>query len=170
MLLADPGGRFVWAGTIWYVLTCIQGPVQSFAAVQRVTHFNNWTVGHSHIAILGFAGFIALGTFWHVLPLVTGRRLWSEKLVFLQFGLVTFGLTGFFVVLTIAGLIQGAFWNNGDLEYEVLPHIAPYMFLRLVVGLLIIAAAFIGLYNAVMTVFRGEPLEPGLLEGEGSRT
>ena len=26
--------------------------------------FNNWTVGHAHIAVLGFAGFIGMGAMW----------------------------------------------------------------------------------------------------------
>lgn len=95
-------------GIAWYLLTCIQGPLQSLPYLQRVTHFNNWTVGHAHIAMLGFGGYIALGAMWHILPLVTGRPLHSNRLVSLQFGLITFGLTGFFLVLTAAGLVQGA--------------------------------------------------------------
>jgi cytochrome c oxidase cbb3-type subunit 1 len=80
----DASGLFVMTGTIWYLLTCVQGPAQSLPQLQRVTHFNNWTVGHAHIAVLGFAGFIALGTFWHVIPLVTKRKLYSQRLVFFQ--------------------------------------------------------------------------------------
>ena len=58
-LLADPAGRFIIGGTVFYLLTCIQGPVQSLPSVQRVTHFTNWTIGHSHLAVLGFVGFMA---------------------------------------------------------------------------------------------------------------
>ena len=41
-----------------------------------------------------------------------------------------FGLSGFFVVLTTAGLIQGQAWHNGETVYRVLPEIIPYMVLR----------------------------------------
>lgn len=102
-------------GAAFYVIpcvtrtpTCIQGPLQSLPSLQQVTHFNNWTIGH--IAILGFSGFIALGAMWYILPQVTHRKVYSGNLVYAQFWLVTFGLTGFFVVLTIAGLIQGHAW------------------------------------------------------------
>lgn len=156
-LLRDPAGRFVITGSFWYLLTCIQGPLQSLPSVQRVVHFNNWTIGHSHIAVLGFAGFIALGTVWHVLPLITGRRLFSDKLVNLQFGLAMFGLSGFFVVLTAAGLVQGSSWNNGETVYRVLSMLPPYMWLRLASGLFIIAGAFVGLFNLAMTIWKGEP-------------
>jgi cbb3-type cytochrome c oxidase subunit I len=154
-VLADPAGRFVMAGTFWYLLTCIQGPVQSIPAIQRVTHFNNWTIGHSHVAVLGFAGYIALGALWHIVPLATGRRVYSKGLINIQFGLLTFGLTGFFAVLTIAGLIQGTAWNNGETVYRVLPQISVYMLLRAALGISIIGAAGVGLANLILTVTKG---------------
>ena len=51
-------------------------------------------------------------------PLITKRKLYSQKLVNLQFGLVMIGLTGFFFVLTIAGFIQGSAWQNGEVVYQ----------------------------------------------------
>jgi cbb3-type cytochrome c oxidase subunit I len=155
-ILSNPAGRFVWMGTFWYLLTCIQGPLQSLPSLQRVTHFNNWTIGHAHIAVLGFSGFIALGAMWHVLPYICRRKLYSENLVLLQFWFIMFGLTGFFVVLTTAGLIQGHAWYNGEVVYRVLPEIKVYMGMRLAAGLSIITASFIGFYNICMTIKYGE--------------
>ena len=153
-------GKFIFAGAVWYLLTCVQGPLQSLPSVQRYTHFNNWVVGHAHIAVLGFSGMIALGGLWYMLPQVSGRRVYSMNLANLQFWLVSIGLSGFFVVLTIAGLTQGAAWVNGETVYRALPLIAPYMGLRLASGILIIVGAYVGLYNVVMTLRRGEPIEP----------
>jgi len=160
----DPAGRWVMTGTVWYLITCIQGPVQSLPSLQKVTHFNNWTVGHAHIAVFGFSGFIALGALWHILPLAAKRKVYSNNLVNLQFGLITFGLTGFFIVLTIAGLIQGSAWFNAEMLYRVLPQMSVYMGLRALLGIFIITGAFVGLYNVIMTLTRGEKFEPGLLE------
>jgi cytochrome c oxidase cbb3-type subunit I len=157
-LLADPGCRFMLFSSIWYLLVCTQGPVQSLPSLQRVTHFNNWTIGHAHIAVLGFAGFAALGALWHTLPLAARRELHSPRLVHLQGALLLFGLGGFFVVLTAAGLIQGSAWNHGAAEYRVLPQIAPYMALRAALGVSIVGAAALGLYNVCLTLARGRPL------------
>ena len=134
-------------------------------SLQRVTHFNNWNVGHAHIAVLGFSGFIAIGALWHVLPLAAKRKLYSNNLVNLQFGLVLFGLTGFFAVLTIAGLIQGGGWYNAEMLYRVLPEIPVYMGLRALLGVFIITGAVVGLYNLYMTLRHGKPYEPESLEG-----
>ena len=127
--------------------------------MQRYTHFNNWVIGHAHIAVLGFTGFIALGAMWYILPLAARRQVYSQRLVSLQYWLVLVGLTGFFFVLTIAGLIQGQAWVDGQTVYRVLPSLVPYMALRAALGVMIVTGAFVGLYNVVMTVWRGEAIE-----------
>jgi cytochrome c oxidase cbb3-type subunit 1/cytochrome c oxidase cbb3-type subunit I/II len=150
-------GRMVLTGTIWYLIVCLQGPLQSLPSVQRYTHFTNWVIGHSHIAVLGFGGIIALGGMWYVLPLVSGRRIYSLRLVAVQYWMVLIGLVGFFAVLTIAGLIQGQGWVDGETVYRVLPSMVPYMASRAAFGVLIFVGAWLGLYNMIMTVRRGEP-------------
>ncbi|MBF0441564.1 MAG: cbb3-type cytochrome c oxidase subunit I [Oligoflexales bacterium] len=160
ILLKDPSGRFIMASAIWYFLTGLQGSFQSIAFVQRVTHFTNWTIGHSHIAVLGFSGYAALGALWYILPYATGFRLYSVRLVNLQFWLVTFGLVGFFSVLTIAGLIQGGSWNGGETVYKTLPLMKPYMFARAMFGISIISGALLGLFNIFMTFMQKKPFLP----------
>jgi cbb3-type cytochrome oxidase subunit 1 len=104
-------------GAFCYTLTCLQGPIQSLVILQRTTHFNNWTIGHAHIAVLGFAGFIALGGLWHVLPSLdfangnqalndaaTGDRLRSTLLVTL--GTVAFTALG--------GVVAGELRRRSD--------------------------------------------------------
>jgi cytochrome c oxidase cbb3-type subunit 1/cytochrome c oxidase cbb3-type subunit I/II len=133
--------------------------MQSLPSVQRYTHFTNWVIGHSHNAVLGFGGFIALGGLWYILPLVTRRKIYSQSLLSLQYWLVLIGLVGFFLVLTIAGLIQGQAWINGETVYRVLPELTPYYATRAALGVLILAGAFVGMYNMVMTIYRGKPLD-----------
>ncbi len=153
-LMKDTAGRWMGLGIFWYLLTSLQGSLQSLPQLQKITHFNNWTIGHAHIAILGFAGFIAIGAVYHVLPLITGRELYSRKLVNFEFLLITIGLSVFFVVLTIAGLIQGEAWYNGETIYRVLPQLNAYMALRAGFGLFIIAGAVIHLFNILMSLRR----------------
>jgi cytochrome c oxidase cbb3-type subunit 1/cytochrome c oxidase cbb3-type subunit I/II len=150
---ADIGGKFVFAGTVWYLLTCLQGPLQSLPVIQKVTHFNNWVVAHAHMGVLGFSGIVGLGGIYFILPRITGRPLYSRFLADMQYWLVLLGMSGFFTVLTAAGLIQGNGWLNGETVYRVLPEIHVYMMLRLTIGILIIGGAIIGLYNIMMTIY-----------------
>ena len=96
---------------------------------------------------------IALGGLYFLLPRITGKPLYSRFLADLQYWLVMLGVIGFTVVLTIAGLIQGNAWLNGETLYRTLAQIHMYYVLRVAIGFLIMSAAYIGLYNIVRTLF-----------------
>lgn len=150
----DIGGKFVFAGLVWYVLTCLQGPLQALPVIQRVTHLNNWVIAHAHMGVLGFSGTIALGGIYFILPRIMGRPIYSRRLADIQYWLVLLGMAGFFVVLTAAGLIQGNSWLNGETVYRVLPAIHSYMLIRLGLGFLLWGGALVGLYNIFMSLSR----------------
>jgi cytochrome c oxidase cbb3-type subunit 1/cytochrome c oxidase cbb3-type subunit I/II len=157
---ADIGAKFVFAGTIFYFFVSIQGSIMSLPQVQRVTHFNNWVVGHAHVGVLGFAAMTALGGLYFVLPRITGRPLFSNILAELQYWLVLLGVIGFTSVLTIVGLIQGNAWLNGETIYRTLPEIHLYYVLRVAIGFLIMSAAYIGVYNVFRTLFFNPGAKP----------
>ncbi|MFW6054649.1 MAG: cbb3-type cytochrome c oxidase subunit I [Thermodesulfobacteriota bacterium] len=150
---ADIGAKFVFTGTIFYFFVNIQGSMMALPVVQRITHFNNWVVGHAHIGVLGFAGVTTLGGLYFLLPRICGRDLHSRFLADLQYWLVLIGIAGFAVVLTVVGLIQGNAWYNGETVYRTLPEIQPYYVLRAGLGVLIVIGAYLGLYNIVRTLY-----------------
>jgi cytochrome c oxidase cbb3-type subunit 1/cytochrome c oxidase cbb3-type subunit I/II len=150
---ADIGAKFVFTGTIMYFFVSIQGSMMSLPDVQRVTHFNNWVVGHAHLGVLGFAGMIALGGIYYILPRMTGRPLHSRLLADFQYWMILIGTVGFTVVLTIAGLIQGNAWLNGETVYRILPQIHVYYVTRAALGLMIFSSAVIGFYNIIRSMF-----------------
>ena len=155
---ADIGGKFVFTGTIMYFFVSIQGSMMALPDVQRVTHFNNWVVGHAHIGVFGFAGMISLGGMYYVLPYITGKPLYSRLLADLQYWLVLIGMVGFTVVLTIAGLIQGNAWLNGETVYRILPEIHPYYVTRAALGVMVFVSAMIGVVN-IFATFLYKPKE-----------
>jgi cytochrome c oxidase cbb3-type subunit 1/cytochrome c oxidase cbb3-type subunit I/II len=147
------GAKFVFTGTVIYLLTCIQGPVQSLPQVQRLTHYSNWVVAHAHMGVLGFSGMTALGGIYYILPKITGKPLFSKSLADFQYWLILIGLSGFMVSLTVAGLIQGNGWLNGEIVYRILPQIHVYNVVRASMGLMIVISAIVGLYNIARSIF-----------------
>ena len=150
----DIGGKFIFAGTVLYLLTCLQGPLQSLPSVQRLTHFTNWVIAHAHLGVLGFSGMITLGGIYFILPRITGKEIYSQRLANIQYWLFLIGVLGFFVVLTIAGLIQGNGWLNGEALYRILPQIYLYMVLRASLGILLLGGAVMGCFNIMMTLWK----------------
>jgi len=155
-LISDIGGKFVLAGTVWYLLTCLQGPLQSLPYIQRLTHFTNWVIAHAHMGVFGFSGTITFGAIYFILPRITGKPIYSKRLADLQYWLFLIGMIGFFTVLTTAGLIQGNGWLNGETVYRILPQIHLYMILRASLGILVIGGAVIGVYLIVMSLYSGK--------------
>lgn len=151
---ADIGAKFVFTGTIMYFFVSIQGSMMALPQVQRVTHFNNWVVAHAHIGVLGFAGMIALGGIYYILPRIARKPLYSRTLADFQYWMILIGVTGFTIVLTIAGLIQGNSWYNGETVYRVLPAIHAYYLTRAALGLIIFSSAVLGLYNILRTLLQ----------------
>jgi cytochrome c oxidase cbb3-type subunit 1 len=150
---SDIGAKFVFTGTIMYFFVSIQGSMMALPDVQRVTHFNNWVIAHAHVGVLGFAGMIALGGIYYLLPRMTGKPLYSQFLADFQYWMILIGVVGFTVVLTIAGLIQGNAWLNGETVYRVLPEIHMYYIARASIGLMIFTSAIVGLYNILRSIF-----------------
>ncbi|MEE8416766.1 MAG: cbb3-type cytochrome c oxidase subunit I [Desulfobacterales bacterium] len=147
------GAKFVFTGTVFYLFTCIQGPIQSLPQVQRLTHFTNWVVAHAHMGILGFSGMVAIGGIYFILPKMTGRPIYSKALAEFQYWMILIGLVGFMVVLTIAGLVQGNSWLNGETVYRILPQVHNYYIARAGLGVLIVTGAVVGLYNMIRSIF-----------------
>ena len=98
-------------------------------------------------------GMIALGGIYYILPRMTGRPLHSRLLADFQYWMILIGTVGFTVVLTIAGLIQGNAWLNGETIYRILPEIHAYYILRASLGLLIFSGAVMGFYNVIRSLF-----------------
>lgn len=67
--------------------------------------------------------------------------------------MILIGVVGFTVVLTIAGLLQGNGWLNGETVYRVLPEIHLYNILRASLGVLIFVSSVFGFYNIVRSLF-----------------
>lgn len=156
LLHQDVGAKFVFAGTVWYFITCFQGPLHSLPSVQRLTHFTHWVVGHAHIAILGFAGFIAIGGALTILPLVCKRPLHSRRLADLQYWVMLISLGLMFVDLSVAGLVQGSQWLAGEAFYRTVSQMLLFHTVRAVAGMGVVSGLLLFAYNVLMTVFATE--------------
>jgi cytochrome c oxidase cbb3-type subunit 1 len=108
----NPGIRFLMMGTVFYLLVCIQGPLQGLRNVNEITSKTDWVVSHAHFALYGTFSFFALGGLYYVIPAITGKQWWSERLGNWHFGLNMLGAFPFLLALMIGGYLQGTQWAN----------------------------------------------------------
>ena len=141
--------RYVWAGTVAYLIVSLQGSAQAIMPVNRFVHFSDWVIGHSHLAMIGFASFTALGGLLHAWRLTSGCR-YNRRAANWSFWLLALGLAGMVLDLTAAGLVQGQLWQ-ADLPWmESVRASAPFWWVRSVSGFVLLAG-FLAVVAALTT-------------------
>jgi cbb3-type cytochrome c oxidase subunit I len=141
--------RFVWFGVVAYLVVSLQGSVQALMPVNRFIHFTDWVIGHSHLAMIGFASFIALGGIAHLWQRIPGTR-YNERMMNWSFWLLAVGLTLMVTDLTIAGLVEAQVWQSSASWIDSVRAVGSYWLLRTLSGLPILAG-FIVFWTSLIT-------------------
>ncbi len=129
-------------------------------AVNSLSHYTDWTVGHVHAGALGWVALITFGSIYAVVPWLWKQpRMYSARLIEWHFWLAMAGTLVYVFSMWNSGVIQGLMWRtyneSGTLSYSFIDSLVamhPYYFARAVGGLLFLIGAIIGFYNIWMTI------------------
>ncbi|MBB4143742.1 cytochrome-c oxidase, cbb3-type subunit I [Rhizobium rhizoryzae] len=169
----DPIIRMMVIAIAFYGMSTFEGPMMSIKAVNSLSHYTEWTIGHVHSGALGWVGMISFGAVYFLVPKLWNRnRLYSLAMVNWHFWLATLGIVVYAAVMWVAGVQQGLMWreydNQGFLVYSFAETVAamfPYYVLRAVGGLMYLAGSLIMAFNITMTILGYERREnvPGAI-------
>jgi cytochrome c oxidase cbb3-type subunit 1 len=162
-LRTDPGLRFSVTAVGFYGMSTFEGPVMSIKAVNALSHYTDWTIGHVHSGALGWVGFIVFGTLYYLVPVLWRReRLYSTRLVAWHFWIATLGIVLYITAMWVSGIMQGLMWRAYDelgfLQYsfvETVVAMRPFYAIRALGGALYVAGSLIMAYNLWRTI-RGD--------------
>lgn len=166
-LRRDPVLKFFAAGVTFYGMSTFEGPLLSIRAVNYLSHYTDWTIGHVHGGTLGWNGFMAAGMFYFLAPRLWKTKLYSESLANMHFWLGLVGILLYVASMWASGITQGLMLNgtveNGTvLAYpnflETLNAIRPLMLTRAIGGTLYLAGWAILIFNIWKTVAGSEPV------------
>ncbi|WP_417489892.1 cytochrome-c oxidase, cbb3-type subunit I [Maricaulis sp.] len=159
-LRTDPVVRMLVISVAFYGMSTFEGPVMSIRAVNALSHYTDWTVGHVHSGALGWVGFVSFGALYCLVPWLWKKAgMYSKALVDWHFWIATFGILLYITSMWVAGIMQGLMWRAynslGFLEYSFVEtveamHIS--YIIRAVGGLLYLAGALIMIYNVYRTI------------------
>ena len=162
----SPMIKFLILASTFYMLTTLEGPIQSIRSVNALAHFTDWIIGHVHDAALGWVGFMVIVAVYHMVARIFKREIYSKKLMDAQFWVMTTGIILYFSSMWIAGITQGMMWRAtneyGSLIYsfiDTVRDIVPYYYIRAIGGLLYLVGFIIFLYNVFMTITSGRVLD-----------
>jgi cbb3-type cytochrome oxidase subunit 1 len=149
----DVGLRFVAMSTVFYLVVSLQGAAQAQMAVNQAVHFTDWVVGHSHLAMLGFATFAAAGGLVHAWQRIGWAR-YNSRAVEWAYWLLLAGVVLMVVDLTMAGVVEARSWQSGAPWIDSVQAARPYWVVRAHAGVLV-AVGFVVLLLGLTTGRRG---------------
>ncbi len=167
-LRTDPILRLMVVSLAFYGMSTFEGPMMSIKAVNSLSHYTDWTIGHVHSGALGWVAYVSFGALYCLVPWIWNRReLYSLKLVDWHFWISTLGIVLYITSMWVAGIMQGLMWRAynalGFLEYsfiETVEAMQPYYLIRAVGGVLFLIGALIMAYNLAMTIMGTRPRRP----------
>jgi cytochrome c oxidase cbb3-type subunit I len=155
--------KFLILGALYYFLGCFQGSTEALREMQRLTHFTDFVIGHSHLTIFGtFVIWATAGMYW-LTPRLAGRELYSPKLALWHYWLTVIGFSIMAGGLTLQGLMQGTMLQAGTDFVESMVAMKPYWLVRTMAGIAMDIGAGLGFWNLYMTIKSGQkiPAPPG---------
>ncbi len=146
---------FIFVAVVGYLVGSTQGTFEAFRSLQALWHFNNFTIGHSHLTMYGFISFAAWGGIYALLPLATGKNPGRLGLS-LHFWMALVGSFIYVISLSIGGTIQGLDWVQGKPFMQSVIDMQPYYVWRGVGGLLMFLSHVVFGWN-VWRMTAGQP-------------
>jgi cytochrome c oxidase cbb3-type subunit 1 len=104
--------RFLMLGNLFYFITCVQGPLMSLRNINEITSKTDWVIGHAHVSLYGTFTFFAIAGIYYVIPAMSKKPLWSNRLAEWHFALNFWGSFFFLFSLWVGGFLQGLMWSN----------------------------------------------------------
>lgn len=174
--------KFLVVGVTAYGMSTFEGPMMSLKSVNQITHFTDWTIGHVHIAAMGWNGGIVFGMFYWLVPKLFRTKLFSEKLANIHFWVSTLAILLYAIPMYWSAVTQWLmlreYTPEGFLAYpnfiETLTQILPMYYIRAIGGTLFLVGFIIMMYNLFKTMAAGvcennEAAEAPALVLEGAR-
>lgn len=170
--------RFLMMGNLFYLITCIQGPLMALRNINEITSKTDWIIGHSHISLYGTFTFFAIAGIYQAIPVITKKPLWSNALADWHFALNLWGAFPFMLSISIGGFLQGmmwATWANGtnyaefhnslsNLPFlQTIAEMRPWWILRSIGGIMILFGNMLfalNIFNTIVLKPTETPIKP----------
>ncbi|MGQ7829662.1 cytochrome-c oxidase, cbb3-type subunit I [Altererythrobacter sp. Z27] len=156
----DPIIRMMVMALAFYGMSTFEGPMMSIKAVNSLSHYTDWTIGHVHSGALGWNGMITFACIYFLVPRLWQReRMYSLRMINWHFWLASAGIVFYAASMWVAGITQGLMWREYGADgylvnsfADTVAALKPMYSLRVFGGLLYFAGAAVLVYNVWMTL------------------
>ena len=163
----DPIIRFFVASLAFYGMSTFEGPMMSIRAVNSLSHYTNWTIGHVHSGALGWNGMIIFGCLYFLVPKLWKRQaMHSVAAMNWHFWLAMIGIVLYAASMWVAGITEGLMWREVDDQgflvnsfADTVSAIMPMYLVRALGGVLYLSGALIMCWNMWRTIAGSERVD-----------
>ncbi|MFL0354846.1 cytochrome-c oxidase, cbb3-type subunit I [Erythrobacter sp. GH1-10] len=156
----DPIIRMMVLALAFYGMSTFEGPMLSIKAVNSLSHYTDWTIGHVHSGALGWNGMITFACVYFLVPRLWQReRLYSLRMINWHFWLATAGIVFYAASMWVAGITQGLMWREYGADgflvnsfVDTVEALHPMYLMRAFGGAMYLAGALIMVFNIWMTI------------------
>jgi len=164
-LRTDPIMRMFVISLGFYGMSTFEGPMMSIRAVNSLSHYTDWTIGHVHSGALGWNGMITFGALYFLTPRLWGRKqMYSMSAINWHFWLATIGIVLYAASMWVTGIMEGLMWREVDDQGFLVNSFAdtvaakfPMYVVRGLGGVLYLSGALIMVWNMWMTIRGAKP-------------
>ncbi|AZQ68618.1 cytochrome-c oxidase, cbb3-type subunit I [Silicimonas algicola] len=159
-LRTDPIIRMFVISLAFYGMSTFEGPMMSIKAVNSLSHYTDWTIGHVHSGALGWNGMITFGALYFLVPRLWQReRMYSMAAINWHFWLATLGIVLYASSMWVTGIMEGLMWREVDAQGFLVNSFAdtvsakfPMYVIRALGGVLYLSGALVMVWNMWMTI------------------
>ncbi len=171
-LRTDPIIRMFVISLAFYGMSTFEGPMMSIKAVNSLSHYTDWTIGHVHSGALGWNGMITFACIYFLTPKLWGRdKMYSMAAINWHFWLATLGIVLYASSMWVTGIMEGLMWREVDDQGFLVNSFAdtvsakfPMYVVRGLGGVLFLSGALIMCWNMFMTIRGAKPYQQPVSE------
>ncbi|SFR09235.1 cytochrome-c oxidase, cbb3-type subunit I [Poseidonocella sedimentorum] len=164
-LRTDPIIRMFVISLAFYGMSTFEGPMMSIRAVNSLSHYTDWTIGHVHSGALGWNGMVTFGALYFLVPRLWGRKaMHSISAINAHFWLATIGIVLYAASMWVTGIMEGLMWREVDDQGFLVNSFAdtvsakfPMYVVRGLGGVLYLAGALVMVWNIWATIRGAKP-------------
>jgi cbb3-type cytochrome oxidase subunit 1 len=129
---------FIKTSIVFFLVGCVWGAIQTLPSVREFIETGPAGIisgMHAHWNLLGWVSFAIIGAIYYLVPVITGKDLYSERLAKAHFWLYAILVIIGTALGVIAGYLGGTLFIEKRLA-EIGPTIGPYMILITIIAFL----------------------------------
>jgi cytochrome c oxidase cbb3-type subunit 1 len=144
--------KFLASGTVMYFLVSAQGSFMALRPLSAVIHMTDFVIGHSHLALFGFATMFGYAGLYYAVPRMYKRPLYSEAIAEWSFWMSFIGIFIYVLSMSIAGYYQGLLWANPTIPFlQTVTAMVPFWHARAGGGALMVIGMVLVAFNIYKT-------------------